>query len=54
MAKALQPYVSFSIEGNEEIFLKSKIFPIDSMLTNNGQKSGMILEIYKHLLYKIA
>ena len=40
MAKALQPYVSFTIEGNENIFLKSKIFPIDSMITDNGQKSA--------------
>ena len=39
MAKALQPFVSFTIEGNENIFLKSKIFAIDSMTTNNGQKS---------------
>ena len=45
MAKALQPYVSFTIEGNEDIFLKSKIFSIDSMITNNGQKSAMLLEI---------
>ena len=40
MAKALQPYVSFTIEDNENIFLKSKIFTIDSMTTNNGQKSA--------------
>ena len=45
MDKALQPYVSFAIEGNENIFLKSKIFTIDSMITNNGQKSAMFLEI---------
>ena len=40
MAKALQPYESFIIAGNENIFLKSKVFPIDSMLTDNGQKSA--------------
>ena len=45
MAKALQPYVSFTIAFNEKIFLKSKIFPIDSMLTGNGQKSAMLLEV---------
>ena len=45
MAKAIQPYVGFTIEGNEKIFLKSKIFPIDSMLTDNGQKSAMLLEM---------
>ena len=45
MVKALQPYVGFTIEGNENIFLKSKIFPIDSMLTKNGQKSAMMLKI---------
>ena len=28
MTKALQPYVSFTIEGNENIFLKSKNFPL--------------------------
>ena len=33
MAKALQPCVSFTIEGNEFNFDSSKIFPIDSMLT---------------------
>ena len=45
MAKAFQLYVGFTIEGNENIFLNSKIFPIDSMLANNGQKSVMLLEI---------
>ena len=45
MAKAIHPYVGFTIEGNEKIFLKSKIFPIDSMLTNNGHKSAILLEI---------
>ena len=38
MAKVLQPYVSFTIAFNENILLKSKIFPIDSMITDNGQK----------------
>ena len=45
MAKALQPYIGFTIVSNERIFLKSKIVPIDSMLTNNGQISAMLLEI---------
>ena len=45
MAKALQPYASFTIEGNEVDFDSSKIFPIDSMLTDNGQESAMLLEI---------
>ena len=40
MAKVPQPYVSFIIEGDENILLKSKIFPIDSILINNGQKSA--------------
>ena len=40
MAKALQPHVSFTIEGNENIFLKSKTFTIDPMATNNGQQSA--------------
>ena len=45
MAKDLQPYVGFTIKGNEKIFPKSKIFPIDSMLIDNGQKSAMLLEM---------
>ena len=45
MAKAIQPYVSFTIGGNEKIFLKNKIFTIDSMTTDNGQESAMMLEI---------
>ena len=45
MAKATQPYVGFTIEGNDKIFLKSKIFPFDSMLADNGQKSAMLLEV---------
>ena len=45
MANALQPYARFTIEGNENIFLKSKIFPIDSMITDNGQESAMLLEV---------
>ena len=45
MAMALQPYLSFTIEGNEVNFYSSKIFLIDSMLTDNGQKSAMLLEI---------
>ena len=45
MARAFQPYASFTIGGSEKIFLKSKIFPIDSMITDNGQKSTMLLEM---------
>ena len=45
MAKAFQLYASFTIEGNEVIFFKNEIFPIDSMITNNGQISAMLLEI---------
>ena len=45
MARAFQPYVRFTIEDNEDIFLKSKIFPIDSMLKDNGQKLTMLLEM---------
>ena len=43
MAKALQPYVGFTIVFNENNFLKSKIFTIDSMTTENGQNSAMML-----------
>ena len=45
MANALQPYASFTTEGNEVNFDNSKIFPIDSMITDNGQESAMLLEI---------
>ena len=45
MAKALQSYASFTIEGNEVNFNSSKIFPIDSMLTDKCLKSTMLLEI---------
>ena len=34
MVKAIQPHVGFNIVFNGEIFLKSKIFTIDSMITN--------------------
>ena len=50
MAKAPQPYLHFTIEGSEVNLDSSKIFPIDSMLTNNGQKSAMILK-FKHIYY---
>ena len=45
MAKALQPYASFTIENNRVNFYSNKIFPIDSMLTDNGQESAMLLEM---------
>ena len=37
MSRALQPYLSFTIEGNDVNFYSSKIFLIDSMLTDNGK-----------------
>ena len=40
MTKAIQPHVGFIIAFDENIFLKSKIFPIDSMITDNGQMSA--------------
>ena len=43
MAKALQPYASFTIEGNRVNFFRNKIFPIDSMLIENNQESAMLL-----------
>ena len=43
MARALQPYVGFTIVFNEDDFLKSKIFTIDPMTTDNGQNSAMML-----------
>ena len=43
MAKALQPYVGFTIVFNENNFLKSKIFTIDPLTTENGQNSDMML-----------
>ena len=45
MAKALQPCVGFTIKDNEVNFDSNKIFPIDSMLTDNGQESAMMSEI---------
>ena len=44
-AKALQPYLSFTIEDSRVNFFRNEIFPIDSMLTDNGQESAMLLEI---------
>ena len=45
MATALQPYASFTIEDNRVNFFKNEMFPIDSILTDKGQKSAMLLEI---------
>ena len=45
MAKAFQPYASFAIDNNRVNFYRDKIFPIDSMLTNNGQESAMLSEM---------
>ena len=45
MAKALQPYASFTIEDNRINFNSSKIFPIDSRLMNKGQESARLLEM---------
>ena len=50
MAKALQPYASFTIEGNEVNFESGKIFPIDSMLTDNDQNSAMLLKILTYFI----
>ena len=35
----------FTIEDNRVNFCSSKIFPIDSMLADNGQESAMLLEM---------
>ena len=45
MAKALHPYASFTTEDNRVNFYNSKISPIDSMLTDKGQESAMLLEM---------
>ena len=45
MAKDLQPYATFAIEGNRVNFCRDEIFPIDSMLTDNGQESAILLEM---------
>ena len=45
MAKALQPYASFTIENNKVNFYRDEIFPIDSMLINTGQETAMLSEI---------
>ena len=45
MAKALQPYVSFTIAFNEKIFPRGKYFPLTQMMIDNGQNSAMFLEI---------
>ena len=45
MAKALQPCANFTIEDNRVNFFKNEIFPIDSVLTDNGQESAMLLEM---------
>ena len=45
MAKALQSYTSYTIEDNRVNFFRNEIFPIDSMLTDNGQESAMLLEM---------
>ena len=45
MAKASQPYASFAIENNRVNFYGDEIFPIDSILTDNGQESAMLSEM---------
>ena len=45
MSRALQPYASFTIENNGINFYSNEIFPIDSMLTDKGQESAMLLEV---------
>ena len=45
MAKAFQPYASFTIENNRVNFYRNEIFPIDPMLTDKGQESAMLSEM---------
>ena len=45
MARAFQPYASFAVENNRVNFYRNEIFPIDSMLTDNGQESAMLSEM---------
>ena len=45
MAQALQHYASFTIEDNRVNFHRDEIFTIDSMVTDNGQESAMLLKI---------
>ena len=45
MAKALQPYASFTIKNNRVNFCRNEVFPIDSMLIDDGQESAMLLEM---------
>ena len=45
MAKAVQPYVSFTIENNRVNLYRNENFPIDPMLTDKGQESAMLLEM---------
>ena len=45
MARALQPYASFTIEDNRVNLCRNDVFPIDSMLTDNGQESAMLLRM---------
>ena len=54
MAKALQPYASFTIEDNRVNFCRDEIVPIDSVLIDNGQESAMLLEFKHIVLSKIA
>ena len=45
MARALQPYASFTIENNRVNICRDEIFPIVSMLIDKGQESSMLLEM---------
>ena len=45
MVRAIQPYTSFTIEDNRVNLYRDEIFLIDSMITDNGQESAMLLEV---------
>ena len=45
MAKTFQPYVGFTLEGNENNSDNRKIFPINLMQTDNGHESALLLEM---------
>ena len=45
-AKPFQPYVSLPLKAMEStLTIEKKIFLIDSMVTDNGQESAMLLEM---------
>ena len=52
MAKALQPYASFIIEDNRVNFYRDEIFPIDSMITDNGQNTFYYIKLHDFCNHK--